>query len=67
MPWPTRSLTSAASGGKPVEASISSRLLFGLISTTEPLEARISRTTSCKISRNACGGSSVEWMTLLIW
>ena len=41
MPWPRRSLTSAASGGRPVEASISSRPLLGLMRATEPLVARI--------------------------
>src|SRR2546425_2402007 len=67
MPSPTLSLSCAAFGGSPCEAWISRNPLVGLMSTAEPLVARIRRTASRRINCKACWGSSVEWMTLPTW
>ena len=60
MPSPTRSLSPAALAGRPLAAWISSRPVVGLISMTEPLEARISRTAWSRINCSASCGSSVD-------
>jgi hypothetical protein len=41
--------------------------VVGLISTSEPDDARITRTASLTMSWSASWESSVEWMTLLTW
>jgi hypothetical protein len=64
MPSPTRNFNSLAFCGRPFEAWISRKFVVGLTSTTEPLDARMSRTASLMINCSASCGSSVEWMTL---
>ena len=41
--------------------------MVGLKSTTEPLEACMSRTASWRINCSASCGSRVEWILLLTW
>ena len=67
MPSPTRNFSRVADAGRLCEAWISSKPVVGLIRTTEPDEARMSRTASLTINWSAAIGSSVEWMTLLTW
>ena len=67
MPSPTRSLNFVAAAGRLCDAEISRKPDVGLISATEPDEARMSWTASLTINCNATCESSVEWMTLLTW
>ncbi len=65
MPSPTRNFNFRAADERFCAARISRMFVAGLTSTSEPDEARITRTASLTMSCNASCESSVEWMTLL--